>query len=108
MIETEPTSARFAVTVVNGMIPDKGAESTTELRFYLASAAVVCLRFDRALEKSEFEQIAEIFGPVKDPVGRAKDGTVFRYSPRRQVIDAGYVLTDQDRQTATFNYGGLG
>lgn len=33
--------------------------------------------------------------PIKDPVGRAKDGTPFRYSEPRQVIDSGFVITGE-------------
>jgi alpha-ketoglutarate-dependent taurine dioxygenase len=112
MTGAEAAKADFSVAVMSGITPANGHRYAAELRARLATSAVVCLRFDQALEKDEFEQIAELFGPVKDPVGLAKDGTTYRYSKKRQVIDAGYVLTDEDRQNSSgfnhgFNYGGL-
>jgi hypothetical protein len=32
------------------------------------------------------------FGPIKDPVGRTKDGGTFRYSEPRQIVDSGYMI----------------
>jgi hypothetical protein len=83
----------FSVTSVKGIIPERGSEYNTQLWASLATGAVLCLRFDNALVKREFEQVAEIFGSIKNPVGRAKDGTVFQYSRKRQIIDATSLLT---------------
>jgi len=66
----------------------------------------MCLRFDARLEKQEFEQIAELFGPINNPIARTKAGDWYQYSNRRQAIDAGYVFTDEDREKsgeATFD-----
>ena len=38
-----------------------------------------------------------MIGPVKDPVGRTRDGGQLRYSDDRQIVDAGFVLTDELR-----------
>jgi taurine dioxygenase len=38
-----------------------------------------------------------MIAPVKDPVGRTRDGEPLRYSDDRQVIDSGLVLTDEMR-----------
>ena len=49
-----------------------------------------------------------MIGPVKDPVGRTRDGGVLRYSEERQIIDAGFVMTDELReQLGELSFGGL-
>ncbi len=68
-----------------------------ELRDLLTERGVVCLRFDRRLTSDEFESIANMIAPIKDPIGRARDGRELRYDDRRQVIDAGYVLPEEAR-----------
>src|SRR5262249_13763124 len=50
----------------------------------------------------------ELFGPIKDPVARAKDGTTFRYEQPRQIIDSGFVLSDEIRaKLGDLSFGGL-
>jgi len=108
MLDIETYETAFSIAVVKGVKPDDGDEVATELRSLLANRAVICLRQDSALDESEYEQIAALFGTIKDPVGPAKDGSVFRYSPKRQRIDAGYVLTDEDRgKFGSRTFGGL-
>jgi len=52
--------------------------------------------------------VAEILGPIKDPVGRSRDGGALRYDTDLQVIDAGFVLTDELRaQLGELTFGGL-
>lgn len=49
-----------------------------------------------------------MIGPIKDPVGRTRDGTMLRYSDDRQIIDAGFVLTDELRaELGELSFGGL-
>jgi len=82
--------------------------TSAELRAALARHAVLCLRFYRALDEEEFRAVAELFGPVKDPIARAKDGTPFRYDQPRQIIDSGFVLTDEIRaKLGDLSFGGL-
>ena len=46
-------------------------------------------------------------GTIKDPVGRTRTGGELRYSERRQIIDAGFVLTDELRaQLGDLEFGG--
>ena len=98
----------FAPADVNGLRPDSDPECSAVLRALLARNAVVCVRQKQPLTHAEFESIAELFGPIKEPVGRARDGSMFRYSPRRQVIDAGFVMTEAYRQEhGDLNFGGL-
>jgi alpha-ketoglutarate-dependent taurine dioxygenase len=69
---------------------------------------VACLRFDRALDDEEVRTIATMVGPIKDPIGRTRAGEALRYSEDRQIIDAGFVLTDELReQLGDVNFGGL-
>ena len=68
----EPTS--FGVAQVVRFEPGNGEASAAALRAALARHGVLCLRIYRALEEDEFRSLAELFGPVKDPVARAKDG----------------------------------
>ncbi len=49
-----------------------------------------------------------MIGPIKDPVGQTRDGTMLRYSEDRQIIDAGFVLTDELRAgLGDLSFGGL-
>ena len=41
--------------------------------------------------------MASLIGPVKDPIGRPRDGSSLRYGEERQIVDAGFVLTDELR-----------
>ena len=53
-------------------------------------------------------RLASMIGPVKDPIGRARDGSSLRYGEDRQVVDAGFVLTDELRaQLGDVSFGGL-
>jgi alpha-ketoglutarate-dependent taurine dioxygenase len=68
---------------------------------------VICLRLDRPLTDDEAEGVAAMIGAIKDPIGRTRDGGLLRYGERRQVIDAGFVLTDELReQLGDINFGG--
>jgi taurine dioxygenase len=62
----------------------------------------------RALDDDELQSVAGLFGPIKDPVGRTKDGDTLRYSEPRQIIDSGFVLTQEMReQLGSLSFGGL-
>ena len=63
----------------------------------LASHGVLCLRVPRALVDHEFQAVARIFGPIKDPLGTTIDGDQLRYSSKRQTIDSGFVMTEEAR-----------
>ena len=68
------------------------------VRARLWDRGVVCLRFDHALQDDELRAVAALIGPIKDPVGRARDGSSLRYSEARQVIDSGFVMTKELRE----------
>jgi alpha-ketoglutarate-dependent taurine dioxygenase len=96
---------RYDAAVFGGEV-DTGA-SAEELRAALWEHGVVFLHFDRALDDAEMRALAAKIGPVKDPVGRTRDGSLLRYSEDRQIIDAGFVLTDELReQLGDLKFGG--
>ena len=88
----------FAVTEVWGLDPARGSDSVVALRSALADRAVLCIRFGRALDDAELRSVAELFGPIKDPLARTNNGGQLRYAEPRQIIDSGFVLTDEIRQ----------
>ena len=108
MAEIREPGGTFAVAEARGVDPARPAEDGASLRAALARHGVLCLRMARALEEDELQSVAKIFGPIKDPVGRAKDGDTFRYSDPRQIIDSGFVLTEEMReQLGDLSFGGL-
>lgn len=108
MIRSLP--GEFGAVEIEGVRPsDAGEESTCRaLRDTLARHAVVCLRFCDSLDDAEARSVASMIGPIKDPVGQTRDGTMLRYSEDRQIIDAGFVLTDELRaELGDLSFGGL-
>jgi alpha-ketoglutarate-dependent taurine dioxygenase len=72
-------------------------EAGADLAKQLAEHGVVVVRHAAALEDGELRALAARIGPIKDPIGRARDGSPLRYAEARQVIDSGFVLTDEIR-----------
>jgi len=68
------------------------------LRTALSDSGVVCVRFDAPLDDAHARAVAALIGPIKDPVGRARDGGALRYGEDRQIIDSGFVMTDDLRE----------
>ena len=68
------------------------------LRELLATHAIVCVRLPARLTDDENRSLVTIIGPIKDPIGIDVDGDPLRYSDPRQVIDSGFVLTDELRE----------
>ena len=85
----------FDATVFEGVDPKRDA---TALRAALVEHGVVCIRFDRKLLDEELQAVAAMIGPIKDPLARGRDGKPLRYADRRQVIDSGFVMTEELRQ----------
>jgi hypothetical protein len=67
------------------------------LRDALCQHAVMCIRLPAPLTDDELRAIAGMIGPIKVPIGRTRDGGLLRYSEDNQVVDAGFVLTDELR-----------
>jgi alpha-ketoglutarate-dependent taurine dioxygenase len=108
MIAIDERDEAFGVRPVQGVDPTGRGQEAAALREALARHAVLCLRMPRALEGDELQTVAQLFGPIKDPVGRTRDGGTLRYSEPRQVINSGFVLTDEMReQLGELSFGGL-
>jgi alpha-ketoglutarate-dependent taurine dioxygenase len=76
------------------------------LRARLVEHGVLCIRLARRLEDDELRSVVELFGAIKDPVARARDGSELRYSDQRQVIDSGFVMTEELREQFGGSLGG--
>ena len=108
MVQIRPHDGAFGVSEVIDLDPGRGAAHEAALRQALARHAVLCLRMARPLEDEELRSVARLFGPIKDPVARAKDGSRFRYAEPRQIIDSGFVMTDEMRaKLVEVAFGGL-
>lgn len=109
-LEVRVASGSFGAAEVVGLVAlrdvaDEGARET--VRDALAKHGVVCLRIDATLDKQTFRCVAEMFGPIKNPVGRTRDGSELHYDSEMQIIDAGFVLTDELRaQLSGVSFGG--
>lgn len=90
-----PVVDTFGRVAVSGYEPDVDWRAGAVLRAAIAQYGVLCIRFSRALTEVEFERVATVFGGIKEPVGRTKDGGLYRYTERRQRIDAGRVIDDE-------------
>ena len=99
-------AANFGAPQIVGLdLDDPSAPDA--IRACLWEHAVVCIRFDRALTDDEARAVAAMVGPVKDPVGRRRGGGELRYGEDRQIIDAGFVLTDELRaELGELSFGG--
>jgi alpha-ketoglutarate-dependent taurine dioxygenase len=101
----------FGAAEVEGLRVDEHAHNTAArdlLQQALWDHAVVCVRLPGPLPEAELRDLASMIGAVKDPVGRTRDGGTLRYSEERQVIDAGFVLTDELRERlGALSFGGL-
>ena len=95
---------------IEGLDPavDTGDEQKAKvLRDALWKHGVICVRLSAAMTEDEARALASMIGPIKDPIGRTRDGGLLRYSEERQIVDAGFVLTDELReQLGDLNFGG--
>jgi alpha-ketoglutarate-dependent taurine dioxygenase len=109
-LEPRSLPGGFSAVEIDGVVPADATDDAVVavIRDALARHAVVCLRMTRALDDDEARAVASIIGPVKDPVGRTRDGSSLRYGESRQIIDAGFVLTDELRaELGDISFGGL-
>jgi alpha-ketoglutarate-dependent taurine dioxygenase len=108
--EIRPLQSGFGAAEVVGLGPaDAGdAEARSAVRAAVATQGVLCIRLPAALDDAEARAVASMFGAIKDPVGRTRDGGTMRYSDDRQIVDAGFVLTDELRaELGDLSFGGL-
>jgi len=110
-IEVRAPAAAFGEAEIVGVVPGRDVADgvvSERVRGALAQHGVVCLRLDAALDEKTFRGIAALFGRIKDPIGRARDGSQMRYDADMQIIDAGFVLTEDMRaQLGGISFGGL-
>ena len=105
MTRSSPLSVRvlpgpFGAAEVEGLNPalDAHDESRRDaLRRLLTTRGDVCVRLPAPLDDEEARALASMIGDVKEPVGRARDGRALRYADDRQVINSGFVLTNEIR-----------
>lgn len=104
-----PPDDVFGVAEVTGYDPSEPpADERGTIADALATHGVLCLRMPRPLVDEEFQSVARLFGPLKDPVGRTVDGDELRYNTLRQTIDSGFVMTDEVRaRLGDVSFGGL-
>lgn len=100
----------FQAVEIDGLLPERDAPDEArraEVRALLARHGVLCVRFPAALDDAQARALASMIGPIKDPVGRARDGSALRYSEDRQIIDSGFVLSEELRaQLGDLSFGG--
>jgi alpha-ketoglutarate-dependent taurine dioxygenase len=109
LFEVHGPVGEFGPAIVEGLHAADLADPTAcrALRDALWSHALVCVRREHPLDEHESRALAMMIGPVKDPVGRTRDGSQLRYSEERQIIDAGFVLTDELRaELGDLSFGG--
>jgi taurine dioxygenase len=109
-VEIRTLPGPFGAAEIDGLSPADARDNGTRLavREALAKHAVVCVRFPQALDEDEARAVAQMVGTIKDPIGRTRDGGTLRYSDDRQIVDAGFVLTDELRaELGDVNFGGL-
>jgi hypothetical protein len=106
MLEIREPEGGFDVGEAVGARPGDDAD-VRALRATLARLGVLCLRMPAPLDDEGFQAVARLFGAVKGPVARTEDGGTFRYSEARQIIDAGFVATEEVRaKLAGVAFGG--
>jgi len=91
----------FEAAELVGLAPERDVADDAvraAAREALARHGVLCIRLDRKLDKEEFRRVAGLLGPIKRPVARTRDGGLFDYDADRQVIDSGFVMTDELRR----------
>ena len=107
----EAGTAGFAAARIIGFEPSKhlGDDAIAQLLAdTLWEHGVLCVHLEDRLTDDEARALAAMIGPIKDPVARTRDGGTMRYSEDRQVIDSGFVLTDELRaELGDVSLGGL-
>jgi alpha-ketoglutarate-dependent taurine dioxygenase len=100
----------FGAAVVEGLDPLPHAADpslSAWLRALLWEHGVVCLRQPAALTDDEHRAVVSMIGRVKDPVGVDVDRQPLRYGDEKQIIDSGFVLTDELRaELGDLSFGG--
>jgi alpha-ketoglutarate-dependent taurine dioxygenase len=91
----------FGAAEVEGLNPRRDASNPAVgkfLRDTLWACGVLCVRLPEPLEDEDARALVSMIGTVKDPIGRSVRGEMLRYGEDRQIIDAGFVMTDELRE----------
>ena len=98
----------FETARIDGLTTASDWQDASTARHLLAENGVLHLSMDERLTKEAFSKISQLFGDIKDPVARTKQGDLYRYSEKLQHIDAGYVFKEEDRDKfGEMTFGGL-
>jgi alpha-ketoglutarate-dependent taurine dioxygenase len=94
------TPEGFGAATVGGLALEDADDPARAqmLRELLWERGVVAVHLPAPLDDSAARAIASMIGPIKDPVAVTRDGTQVRYSDDRQVIDSGFVMTEELRE----------
>ena len=90
----------FGAAEIEGLDPRRDATDAAtcaRLRHTLCTHGVLCVRLSGALNDTDARALVSMIGTVKDPVGRTADGRELRYGNDRQIIDSGFVMTEEAR-----------
>ncbi|HIG41945.1 MAG: TauD/TfdA family dioxygenase [bacterium] len=99
---------KFMTAKFDGIDPEMSRQDAEAARHLLVDNGVLHLPIVERLDKEGFAKISQLFGDVKDPVARTKQGDQYRYSEKLQHIDAGYVFKEADREKfGEMSFGGL-
>jgi alpha-ketoglutarate-dependent taurine dioxygenase len=100
----------FQAVEIDRLRPERDVADSVlcaELRAALACHGVVCVRLPAALDQAGARALASMIGPIKGPVGRGRDGSELPYGEDRQIIDSGFVLSEELRaQLGHLSLGG--
>ena len=97
----ENLAGGFAAAEVAGLDLSRDAqdaEACDRLQALLAVHGVVCVRQPVPLDDERLRALVQMIGPIKTPLARGRDGEWVPYSEERQIIDAGFVLTEEVRK----------
>ena len=109
-LSIRPLPGPFQAVEIDGLRPQRDAldeAQRAQIRAALARHGVVCVRLPAALDDTDLRALAAMIGPIKDPVGRTRDGSALRYAEDCQIIDSGFVLSEELRaQLGDISFGG--
>jgi hypothetical protein len=105
MLSIRPLPGPFQAVEIDGLSPQRDASDEprrAQVRAALARHGVLCVRLPAALDDADMCALASMIGPIKDPVGCGSDGSALRYGEDRQIIDSGFVLSEELRACERF------
>jgi len=99
-LTVRPLGPGFAAAEVTCFAPATNGDpdAAATLQDALWTHGVVCVRLPGKLDDAAARALVAMIGPLKDPVGRTVGGEPLRYGTDRQVIDSGFVMTDEVRE----------